>query len=109
MAEKIVTGDPVEVIRGKDRGVRSRVRRNMPREDKVIVEGVNIAKKHQKGIPGVRQAGIIEIEAPMHVSKVMLVCPSCDKATRVGFRFNEAGEKERYCKKCGSTIPYPPR
>lgn len=107
MAEKIVTGDEVLVIAGKDKGVRGRVRQNMPRVDRVIVEGANRAKKHQKAIQGVRQAGIIEMEVPLHVSKVMLVCPSCDKPTRVGFRFEESGKKVRYCKKCDSIIQRP--
>ncbi|MBX5444391.1 50S ribosomal protein L24 [Sphaerobacter sp.] len=107
MAEKIVTGDEVLVIRGRDKGARGRVRQNMPRVDRVIVEGVNRVKKHQRAIPGGRPGGIIEVEAPLHVSKVMLICPSCDKATRVGFRFTESGEKVRYCKKCDAVIPRP--
>jgi large subunit ribosomal protein L24 len=107
VAEKIVTGDEVLVIAGKDKGARGRVRQNMPRVDRVIVEGVNRAKKHQKAIAGVRQAGIIEMEVPLHVSKVMLVCPSCNKPTRVGFRFESPGEKVRYCKKCESVIQRP--
>jgi large subunit ribosomal protein L24 len=106
MAEKIVTGDQVLVIRGKDRGARGNVRQNLPRQDKVIVEGVNVAKKHQRAIPRVRQAGIIDMEMPLHVSKVMLVCPSCDEPTRVGFRF-DGDEKVRYCKKCDSVIERP--
>lgn len=108
MAEKIVTGDQVLVIRGKDRGARGTVRRNMPSQDRVIVEGVNVAKKHQRGIPRVRQAGIIDMEMPMHVSKVMLVCPSCDHPTRVGFRF-EGDQKVRFCKKCNTVIERPSR
>ena len=109
MAEKIVTGDEVLVISGKDKGARGRVRQNLPREDRVIVEGVNIVKKHQRGVPGVRQAGIIQMEAPMHVSKVMLWCPSCHQPTRVGFRVQENGKKVRYCKKCDAVIPQPDR
>lgn len=106
MAEKIVTGDQVLVIRGKDRGARATVRQNMPSRDMVIVEGVNVAKKHQRAIPRVRQAGIIDMEMPMHVSKVMLVCPSCDHPTRVGFR-PEGDTKVRYCKKCDAVIGRP--
>jgi large subunit ribosomal protein L24 len=106
MAEKILTGDQVLVIRGKDRGARATVRQNMPRQDRVIVEGVNVAKKHQRAIPRVRQAGIIDMEMPMHVSKVMLVCPSCDAPTRVGFRV-EGDNKVRYCKKCDAVIGRP--
>ena len=107
MAEKLVTGDEVLVIAGKDRGARGRVRQNMPRQDKVIVEGVNIIKKHQRSIPGVQQAGIIQREAPLHVSNVMLWCPSCNQPTRAGFRVNEAGDKERFCKKCNAALPKP--
>jgi large subunit ribosomal protein L24 len=106
MAEKIVTGDQVLIVRGKDKGLRSRVRQNLPRQDRVIVEGANVAKKHQRAIPRVRQAGIIDLEQPMHVSKVMLVCPTCDKPTRVGFRI-EGGDKVRYCKKCDAVIERP--
>lgn len=104
MAEKIISGDEVLVIAGKDKGVRGRVRQNMPREDRMIIDGVNRIKKHQKAQPGVRQAGIIEMEAPIHASKVMLLCPSCNQPTRVGFRFEDSGEKVRYCKKCDAVI-----
>ena len=106
MAEKIVTGDQVLVIRGKDRGARATVRQNLPKADQVIVEGVNVAKKHQRAIPRVRQAGIIDVEMPMHVSKVMLVCPSCDSPTRVGFRL-DGDRKVRFCKKCDAVIGRP--
>ncbi len=106
MAEKIVTGDQILVVRGKDRGARATVRQNMPSRDMVIVEGVNVAKKHQRAIPRVRQAGIIDMEMPMHVSKVMLVCPSCDHPTRVGFRV-DGDTKVRYCKKCDAVIGRP--
>lgn len=109
MAEKIVSGDEVVVLRGRDKGARGRVRENRPREDRVIVEGVNIVKRHQKGVPGVRQAGIIDLEAPMHASKVMLICPSCNHPTRVGFRVNDEGRKVRYCKRCDATIERPKR
>ncbi len=107
MAEKIVTGDQVLVIAGKDKGARARVRQNMPRQDRVIVEGVNIVKRHQKAVPGVQQAGIIEKEAPLHVSNVMLWCPSCNAPTRAGFRLNEQGKKIRFCKKCNAEIEKP--
>jgi large subunit ribosomal protein L24 len=106
MSEKILTGDRVLVIRGKDRGARSTVRQNLPRQDKVIVEGINVSKRHQRAVPRVRQAGIMDVEMPMHVSKVMLVCPSCDEPTRVGFRFDR-DEKVRFCKKCDAVIERP--
>jgi large subunit ribosomal protein L24 len=103
MASKILSGDEVIVLRGKNKGARGRVRQNNPREEKVVIEGVNIVRKHLKR-GRARQAGIVEVEAPMHASKVMLVCPSCDEATRVGFRLDQNGNKERFCKKCEATI-----
>ncbi|HYI15450.1 MAG TPA: 50S ribosomal protein L24 [Thermomicrobiales bacterium] len=103
MAEKILTGDEIIVLRGRNKGERGRVRQNMPREDKLVVEGVNIVRKHlARG--RARQAGIIEVEAPLHASKVMLICPECQEATRVGFRRTEAGMKVRFCKKCDAAI-----
>lgn len=108
MAEKIVTGDEVLVIHGKNKGQRGRVRQNMPREDKMLVEGINIVRKHiARG--RARQAGIVEVEAPLRASKVMLICQSCGEPTRVGFRMNDAGKKVRYCKKCESDIAQPAR
>lgn len=106
MAEKIVSGDEIVVISGKNKGERARVRQNMPREDKVVIEGVNIVRKHiARG--RARQAGIVEVEAPLPVSKVMLVCPSCGEPTRVGFRHDENGNKVRFCKKCDAVVPKP--
>lgn len=107
MAMKIVKGDEVLVIRGKDKGARGRVRTNMPREDKVVVEGINIVRKHQRRVGTARQTGIIEIEAPMTRSKVMLICPACGAATRVGFRIDDDGKKTRFCKKCDANIGRP--
>ncbi|MDQ3549676.1 MAG: 50S ribosomal protein L24 [Chloroflexota bacterium] len=102
MAEKILTGDEIIVLRGRNKGERGRVRQNMPREDKLVVEGINIVRKHlARG--RARQAGIVEVEAPMHASKVMVICPSCEEATRVGFRETDAG-KVRFCKKCDAVI-----
>jgi large subunit ribosomal protein L24 len=106
MAEKIVSGDEVLVIRGKNKGERGRVRQNMPREDKMLIEGINIVRKHlAQG--RARQAGIVEVAAPMHASKVMLICPSCGKPTRVGFRIDEKGTKVRFCKQCDAVAPKP--
>lgn len=107
MAMNIVKGDEVLVIRGKDKGARGRVRVNMPRADKIVVEGINIVRKHQRRTGTARQAGIIEVEAPLIRSKVMLICPSCDAATRVGFRMDDEGKKTRYCKKCDANIGRP--
>ncbi len=97
----VKTGDQVVVINGKDRGARGKVMQVSPAEGKVIVEGVNVVKKHVKprkmGEPG----GIIEAESALYASKVQLVCPKCGKATRVGHVIDEKGKKMRVCKKDG--------
>lgn len=107
MAMKILKGDEVLVIHGKNKGARGRVRQNLPREDQVIVEGLNIVRKHQRRQGVARQTGIIEVEAPLNKNKVKLICPSCDEATRVGFRMDSDGKKTRYCKKCDANIARP--
>ncbi|HEV2128621.1 MAG TPA: 50S ribosomal protein L24 [Thermomicrobiales bacterium] len=101
---KIRTGDEVLVTTGRNKGQQGTVRQNLIDEDRVVVEGVNIVKKHIKR-GRARQAGIVEVEAPFHVSNVMLVCPTCKEPTRVGVRKNPEGANERYCKKCDATIP----
>jgi large subunit ribosomal protein L24 len=101
---KIRKNDNVLVIAGKDRGKKGKVRRALPREDKVIVEGVNMIKRHSKTQGQARQAGIIELEAPLAVSKVMLICSKCNNPIRVGFRFLEDGKKARMCHACGEVI-----
>ena len=106
--QRIQQGDLVEVIAGKDKGLRGEVVRVLVKKDRVIVNGVNILKRHRKArpAPGGQQipAQIIEFEAPLHLSNVMLVCPETDERTRVGFRFTDDGRKVRYSKKSGSTI-----
>ncbi len=105
--ERIKQGDTVEVIAGKDLGQRGRVLRVLNKENRVVVEQVNIVKKHQKAQQaGNRQvaAGIIEKEAPLNLSNVMLVCTQCSKRVRVGFRINEEGRKVRVCKNCKQDI-----
>jgi large subunit ribosomal protein L24 len=103
---KIRTGDEVLVTSGRNKGQRGRVRQNLIDRDRVVVENVNIVKKHLKR-GRARQAGIVEMEAPLHVSKVMLICPNCGEASRVGVRPDANGKNERYCKKCEKTIPRP--
>ncbi len=99
---KIHKGDTVEVLAGNDRGKRGEVHSVMPKKGQVIVSGINLVKKHQKRTGNVRtQAGIIEREGPIHLSKVALVCKNCGKATRVGIRVFDDGNKARVCKKCG--------
>ncbi len=101
---KIRTGDDVLVTSGRNKGQQGSVRKNLIDEDRVVIEGVNIVKKHIKR-GRARQAGIVEVEAPLHVSNVMLVCPTCKEPTRVGVRRDDEGANERYCKKCDATIP----
>ena len=103
---KIRTGDQVLVTSGRNKGQRGRVRLNLIDRDRVVIEGVNIVKKHIKR-GRARQAGIVEVEAPLHVSNVRLVCPNCKQVTRVGVRSDAAGKNERYCKKCEQTVPRP--
>ncbi len=117
--QRIKTGDTVQVITGNEIGARGEVEkiergwyvdrfnrrlRPNPDADKVVVRGVNIRKKHQRPISQTRtQTGIIEREMPVHISNVMLVCPSCDQASRIKFSL-EGGKKVRVCKQCGAPI-----
>lgn len=101
---KIQQGDDVVVVAGKDKGKRGRVRIAIPSTNRVIVEGVNVVKKHQKARPGVRQAGIIEQEMPLHASNVMVYCPRCGAPTRIAQRRDAQGHKERYCRKCSESV-----
>ncbi|MBR2571552.1 MAG: 50S ribosomal protein L24 [Clostridia bacterium] len=103
----VKTGDTVVVISGTDKGKQGKIQKAFPKTGKVIVENVAMVKRHQKprgqGMPG----GIVEKEAAIPVSKVMLVCPSCKKATRVAHKFLDDGTKARkvrVCKKCGATF-----
>lgn len=100
----IQRNDTVKVISGSDRGKQGRVLRVYPGEGRILVEHVRMIKKHLRENPQRRiQGGIAEQEAPVEISNVMLVCPSCDQPTRVGHKF-EGDVKVRVCKKCGGTI-----
>jgi large subunit ribosomal protein L24 len=103
---KIHRGDEVVVLSGRNKDQTGKVRLNLIDKDRVVVEGINIVTKHIKR-GRARQAGRVQVEAPMHVSKVMLICPNCNQPTRVGVRRNAADKNERYCKKCDQTIPNP--
>jgi large subunit ribosomal protein L24 len=96
--------DTVLVIAGKDRGKRGKVRFAYPRTQRIMVEGINFVKKHSKAQGAVRQAGIIEREATIPVSNVMLLCSKCNKPARVGFRFLADGRKVRFCRTCNEVI-----
>ena len=101
---KIRKNDTVIILAGKDRGKRGKVCRALPKKDRVIVEGLNMIKRHSRARRAARQAGIIELEAPIHVSNVKLLCNKCGKPTRVGFRFLDDGKKVRICHSCGEVI-----
>ena len=96
--------DTVVVIAGKDRGKKGRVRFAYPKDERLLVEGINFVKKHSRARGVVRQAGIIEREAPIHVSDVMLLCSKCNHPARVGFSFLADGRKVRVCRSCGEVI-----
>ena len=101
---KIRKGDEVQVIAGKDRGKRGKVQEVDPNAQTVVVAGVNVAKRHRKPNPSKNEkGGIIEQPMPLSLGKVVVVCPHCGKATRVGTRVDE-DNKERVCKRCGETI-----
>jgi len=101
---KIQKNDNVLIIAGKDRGKKGKVRKAMPDKDKVIVEGFNMIKRHSKTKGKTRQAGIIELEAPIDVSNIMIICNKCNKPARVGYRALEDGKKARYCHSCSEII-----
>lgn len=96
--------DTVIVITGKDKGKKGRVIAAYPRENRVLVEGVNMVKKHTKPSPQNPQGGIITQEAPIHVSNVMLIDPKTGQPTRIGYKILENGKKVRVAKKSGEVI-----
>jgi len=101
---KIKTGDQVLVRSGKDKGKKGKVIAAYPAAGKVKVENVNIIKKHAKPTQKVKQGGIREMEAPVYVSRVQLVCPQCNQPTRVARDQVVNGQRVRRCKKCGETV-----
>ncbi|NLY11707.1 MAG: 50S ribosomal protein L24 [Firmicutes bacterium] len=100
----VKSGDRVELISGDDRGKRGKILEVRPKAGKVIVEGINIQKKHTRPTQTNPQGGIIDTPGPVDISNVMLVCPHCTKATRVARVRDENGKALRQCKKCGKNI-----
>ncbi|MHB8669635.1 MAG: 50S ribosomal protein L24 [Acidimicrobiales bacterium] len=103
---KLRKGDRVRVLSGKDRGREAEIMRVMPKQDRVIVDGINVAKKHQRATRATMQGGIIDKDMPIPASSVALLCPSCGP-TRVGYRFEDSGTglvKIRICRKCGGDV-----
>ena len=104
MAAKIRKGDRVQVLAGRDRGRRGEVLAVMPKEDRALVQGVNMVKRHQKPRGMNQPGGIVEKEASIHLSNLALLDPSSDKPTRIGFRTLEDGKKVRVAKRSGEVI-----
>lgn len=100
---KIKKGDTVKIISGKDRGKSGKVLKALPKENRVLVEGINLYPKRVRPRRQGEKGETVLVPRPLHVSKVMLVCKSCGRATRIGFR-REGELKERHCKKCGAII-----
>jgi large subunit ribosomal protein L24 len=110
----LAPGDPVIVVAGKDRGKQGEVLRTLPREGKIVVKGVNILRRHTKAgrsVGGNRaiQGGIVDFEAPLDYSNVMLVCPSCSQPTRIRHTVLEGGQKALLCVRCGEPYERTPR
>ena len=104
MAAKVRRNDTVEVMTGKDRGRRGEVRSVVTKASRVVVTGVNMVKRHRRARSANEPSDIIDMEAPLHVSNVRVVCRSCDAAVRVGFRQLEDGRKVRFCKACDEAM-----
>lgn len=104
MSNKIRKGDLVEVVAGKEKGNQGKVLRVLPQKNRVVVEKLNIVKKHTRAGQASQQGGIIDKEAPLHMSNVMLVDPSDGKPTRVGIKNLDDGRKVRYSKRTGETF-----
>jgi len=100
----IKTNDTVVVLSGRDRGKHGKVMSVDPKSGKAIVEGVSVAKRHKKPRKEGEPGGIIKMETPIYASKLMRVCPKCNKPTKPAFKLDEDGGKSRVCKKCGAVI-----
>ena len=101
---KIRKDGTVIVVTGKDKNKSGKVRIASPKNERLLVEGINFIKRHTRASGQVRQAGIIEREAPIHISNVMLLCSKCNHPTRIGSRFLKDGKKVRFCHSCGEVI-----
>ena len=102
---RIRKDDKVMVIAGKDAGKIGKVLKILRKKDRVLVEKVNMVKRHMRANPYLQQpGGIMEKEMPLHVSNLMVVCSACAKPTRVGYRYTEDGQKVRFCKKCNEVM-----
>ena len=101
---RLRANDTVLVLKGRDRGKRARVQYTLPKQDKILVEGVNLVSRHTKPTGTTRQAGIIQKEMPVQSSNVMLICTHCTNPTRVSWKNLADGTKSRVCSKCKEVI-----
>jgi len=101
---KIRKGDTVQVIKGRDNGKKGRVLEVLPESGYALVEGINLVKKHKRQTRQDEKGGIVSIEAPISISKLMLICKNCNQAVRVGFRILQDKTKSRFCKSCNDLI-----
>jgi large subunit ribosomal protein L24 len=101
---KIKKGDTIKVLQGKDKGRTGKVVKVLVKEKSVVVENINLFKKHLKPRGEKSPGGIIPLPRPLEVGKVALVCPNCQKPTRVGYQWGKTGEKQRICKKCQALL-----
>ena len=104
MGLEIKKNDTVQIISGDEKGKKGRVLSMLSKDDRIIVEGINMIKRHMKPSKKYSQGGIIEKEAAVNRSNIMLVCPKCDKPTKIGNKILENDKKIRLCKKCGEVI-----
>ena len=101
---KIKRNDTVQVIAGKDRGKRGKILHLFPNDNRAIVEGINLVKKHQRRTQQDQQGGITQIPLPIHLSNLLIICKNCNKPTRIGFMSSKDGTKSRMCRKCKEPI-----
>lgn len=103
---RIKRGDQVKIMSGRDKGTQGEVIRILPAKTRIVVQGVNVRKKHQRQVQAggrTMNPGIIQFEAPIHISNVSLICPKCNQPTRIGIRRVD-GKAQRYCKKCDAVV-----
>jgi large subunit ribosomal protein L24 len=101
---RIKKNEEVEVIAGREKGKRGKVLKVIPKKERVVVEKVNFIKRHTRPGARSRQGGIVEVEGPLHISNVMLICSKCERAVRVGYKILDDKRKVRHCKRCGEIL-----
>lgn len=101
---KIILGDTVQVIKGKDRGKKGKILQILPERTKALVEGINLVKKHKRKTREDQQGGIVSIEAKISIANLMLFCKHCNRPARIGITLLKDGTKTRFCKRCKEPV-----